>query len=61
MRHLGRSRRSRWPLMLALAALLFLVYAASNPADAATAVQTLASHGQTIAAGLADFVRQVAA
>ncbi|MEX5634388.1 hypothetical protein [Parafrankia sp. FMc2] len=56
-----RAGRSRGSVLLTVAVVLFVLFAATNPTDAAVVVASIASHGETIAAGLADFVRQVAA
>lgn len=62
MRHTRNTRRfRRWPVLLFVALVVFVYYAAHQPGPAADAVSTLARQAGDIATGLADFVRQVAA
>jgi hypothetical protein len=52
-------RIRRWPLVLTVALLLFVVYASQQPAQAARTVTTAARHTAHIAHGLAAFARQL--
>lgn len=50
-------RIRRWPLVLTVALLLFVVYASQRPAQAARTVETAAHHTGRVLHGLTVFVR----
>ncbi|EFC80263.1 hypothetical protein [Parafrankia sp. EUN1f] len=57
MKHARLTRRfRRWPLILTVALVAFVVYAARQPTEAAATVTTVARAGVDVAHGLAAFV-----
>ncbi|CUU61115.1 hypothetical protein Ga0074812_1575 [Parafrankia irregularis] len=57
MKHARLNRRfRRWPLVLTVALVAFVVYAARQPTQAAATVTTVARAGVDVAQGLAAFI-----